>query len=90
MTKRLPTWSDGFTIVSKTSFPSTGATDETDDEDINKEYVEETNRDAVMIAAAKVVATEAVPKVSYSCSCKLIIDGSGYSNGWNGSGIIFA
>ncbi|XP_071920942.1 sister-chromatid cohesion protein 3-like isoform X1 [Coffea arabica] len=36
--------------------------DETEDEDVNKEYVEETNRDAVMIAAAKVVATEAVPK----------------------------
>ncbi|KAL8262154.1 hypothetical protein R6Q59_026203 [Mikania micrantha] len=36
--------------------------DETEDEDANKEYVEELNRDAVMIAAAKLVATEAVPK----------------------------
>lgn len=36
--------------------------DETEDEDVNKEYVEETNRDAVMIAAAKLVAVEAVPK----------------------------
>ncbi|KAL3531404.1 hypothetical protein ACH5RR_010726 [Cinchona calisaya] len=36
--------------------------DETEEEDVNKEYVEETNRDAVMIAAAKLVATETVPK----------------------------
>ncbi|XP_059660558.1 sister-chromatid cohesion protein 3 isoform X2 [Cornus florida] len=36
--------------------------DETEDEDINKEYVEETNRDAVMIAAAKLVANDVVPK----------------------------
>ncbi|KAJ9543200.1 hypothetical protein OSB04_022907 [Centaurea solstitialis] len=36
--------------------------DETEDEDVNKEYVEETNRDAIMIAAAKLVALEAVPK----------------------------
>ncbi|KAL8198113.1 hypothetical protein R6Q57_024198 [Mikania cordata] len=36
--------------------------DETEDEDANTEYVEELNRDAVMIAAAKLVATEAVPK----------------------------
>jgi hypothetical protein len=39
-------------------------TDETEDEDVNKEYIEETNRDAVMIAAAKLVASDAVPKVS--------------------------
>lgn len=37
--------------------------DETEDEAANKEYVEETNRDAVMIAAAKLVAIDAVPKV---------------------------
>lgn len=37
--------------------------DETEDEDVNKEYAEETNRDAVMIAAAKLVATDTVPKV---------------------------
>ncbi|KAJ0113315.1 hypothetical protein Patl1_01119 [Pistacia atlantica] len=36
--------------------------DETEDEDVNKEYAEETNRDAVMIAAAKLVATDTVPK----------------------------
>ncbi|XP_059437429.1 sister-chromatid cohesion protein 3 [Corylus avellana] len=36
--------------------------DETEDEDVNKEYIEETNRDAVMIAAAKLVASDAVPK----------------------------
>ena len=39
-------------------------TDETEDEDVNKEYIEETNRDAVMIAAAKLVASDAVPKVN--------------------------
>lgn len=38
--------------------------DETEDEDVNREYVEETNRDAVMIAAAKLVACDAVPKVN--------------------------
>lgn len=37
--------------------------DETEDEDVNKEYAEETNRDAVMIAASKLVATDTVPKV---------------------------
>lgn len=37
--------------------------DETEDEDANKEYVEETNRDAVMIAACKLVIIGAVPKV---------------------------
>ena len=57
----------------KTSFSCKHATDETEDEDVNKEYVEETNRDAVMIAAAKVVATEAVPKVSYRCCHMLIL-----------------
>lgn len=37
--------------------------DETEDEDANEEYVEDTNRDAVMIAAAKLVLAEIVPKV---------------------------
>lgn len=37
---------------------------------MNREYVEETNRDAVMIAAAKLIATDAVPKVK---SEKLLI-----------------
>ncbi|KAH9730137.1 Sister-chromatid cohesion protein 3 [Citrus sinensis] len=36
--------------------------DETEDEDVNKEYIEETNRDAVMIAAAKLIAIDSVPK----------------------------
>ncbi|EOX94906.1 Sister-chromatid cohesion protein 3 [Theobroma cacao] len=36
--------------------------DETEDEDVNKEYIEETNRDAVMIAAAKLIASDTVPK----------------------------
>uniref|UniRef100_A0A2P2M8D1 SCD domain-containing protein n=1 Tax=Rhizophora mucronata TaxID=61149 RepID=A0A2P2M8D1_RHIMU len=36
--------------------------DETEDEDMNREYIEETNRDAVMIAAAKLVASDSVPK----------------------------
>ncbi|EEF41668.1 sister-chromatid cohesion protein 3 isoform X2 [Ricinus communis] len=38
--------------------------DETDDEDTNKEYIEETNRDAVMIAAAKLIASDTVSKES--------------------------
>lgn len=37
-------------------------TDETEDEDVDKEYVEETNRDAVMVAAAKLVASDTVSK----------------------------
>lgn len=37
--------------------------DETEDEEANQEYIEETNRDAVMIAAAKLVATNTIPKV---------------------------
>lgn len=36
--------------------------DEAEEEDAKKEYVEETNKDAVMIAAAKLIATDAVPK----------------------------
>ncbi|KDP21541.1 hypothetical protein JCGZ_22012 [Jatropha curcas] len=36
--------------------------DETEDEDSNKEYIEETNRDAVVIAAAKLVASGTVSK----------------------------
>lgn len=35
--------------------------DETEEEDVKREYVEETNRDAVMICAAKLVATDVVP-----------------------------
>ncbi|PHT68476.1 Sister-chromatid cohesion protein 3 [Capsicum chinense] len=36
--------------------------DETEDEDFNREYIEETNRDAVIIAVGKLVAVDAVPK----------------------------
>ncbi|XVE77707.1 hypothetical protein DITRI_Ditri13aG0084500 [Diplodiscus trichospermus] len=36
--------------------------DDTEDEDVNKEYIEETNRDAVMVAAAKLIASDTVPK----------------------------
>ncbi|KAG4393985.1 hypothetical protein AAZX31_03G187600 [Glycine max] len=36
--------------------------DEAEDEDVNKEYAVETNRDAVMIAAAKLIANDVVPK----------------------------
>lgn len=39
-------------------------TDETEDEDVNEEYVEEINRDIVMIASAKLVASDTVPKVN--------------------------
>lgn len=46
--------------------------DDTEDEDVNREYVEETNRDAVMIAAAKLVACDAVPKVKSLC-CVLYV-----------------
>ncbi|XP_065861246.1 sister-chromatid cohesion protein 3 [Euphorbia lathyris] len=38
--------------------------DETEDEETNKEYIEETNRDAVMIAAAKLVTSDTVSKDS--------------------------
>lgn len=50
--------------------------DEAEEEDAKKEYVEETNKDAVMIAAAKLIATDAVPKVFGACFllCKFIID----------------
>ncbi|TKY61845.1 Sister-chromatid cohesion protein 3 [Spatholobus suberectus] len=36
--------------------------DEAEDEDVNKEYAVETNRDAVMIAAAKLITNDVVPK----------------------------
>ncbi|XP_009761977.1 sister-chromatid cohesion protein 3 isoform X2 [Nicotiana tabacum] len=36
--------------------------DETEEDDSNREYIEETNRDAIIIAVAKLVAVEAVPK----------------------------
>lgn len=44
-------------------------TDETEEDDNNQEYVEETNRDAVMIAAAMLVSTDVVPKVNISFLC---------------------
>ncbi|KAJ4779054.1 Cohesin subunit SA-3 [Rhynchospora pubera] len=36
--------------------------DETKDKEANQEYIEETNKDTVMIAAAKLVATNTIPK----------------------------
>ena len=36
---------------------------ETEDEDANEEYMEETNQDAIMIAATTLVASGAVHKV---------------------------
>ncbi|KAJ4968916.1 hypothetical protein NE237_015617 [Protea cynaroides] len=36
--------------------------DEIEDEDLNREYIEDTHREAVMIGAAKLVATDTVPK----------------------------
>lgn len=36
--------------------------DEAEEEDSNREYIEETNRDAVIIAVGKLVAVDAVPK----------------------------
>nr|CAD1829659.1 unnamed protein product [Ananas comosus var. bracteatus] len=36
--------------------------DDTEDEDANEEYIEDANRDAVMIAAAKLIATDTVSK----------------------------
>ena len=43
--------------------------DETEDEESNKEYIEETNRDAVMIASAKLVVSNAVPRVCILLNC---------------------
>ncbi|GMJ09154.1 sister-chromatid cohesion protein 3, SISTER-CHROMATID COHESION PROTEIN 3 [Hibiscus trionum] len=36
--------------------------DDTEDEDVNKEYIEETNREKVMIVAVKLIASDTVPK----------------------------
>uniref|UniRef100_A0A2N9GJR5 SCD domain-containing protein n=1 Tax=Fagus sylvatica TaxID=28930 RepID=A0A2N9GJR5_FAGSY len=44
------------------NFSEVEEVDETEDEDVNKDYIEEINRDAVMIAAAKMVIIDAVPK----------------------------
>lgn len=41
--------------------------DEIEDEDGNKEYIEDTNRDTVILAATKLVANDSVPMVSYHC-----------------------
>ncbi|KAI3913916.1 hypothetical protein MKW92_029172, partial [Papaver armeniacum] len=37
-------------------------TDEIEDDEANREYIEETNKEAIMIAASKLVASDAVPK----------------------------
>lgn len=39
------------------------SSDETEDEDANEEYIEDINRDAVMISAAKLVLADTVSKV---------------------------
>lgn len=46
--------------------------DETEDADVNKEYVEETTRDAVVIAAGKLVTSDVVPMVKTKDSKDLI------------------
>jgi hypothetical protein len=58
--------------------------DETEDEDANEEYIEDTNRDAVMIAAAKLVLADTVSKVCAvfsSCDKVLKLCTSNYSCG---------
>jgi hypothetical protein len=39
---------------------------ETEDEDLNREYVEETTRDVVIIAAGKLITSNVVPLVKTS------------------------
>jgi hypothetical protein len=56
--------------------------DETEDEDANEEHIEDTNRDAVMIAAAKLVLADTVSKVCaafLSCDMVLKLCTSNYS-----------
>lgn len=50
--------SSSLILLSKFFFP-----DETEDEDVNREYIEETNRDALMIAAAQLAVSDNVSKV---------------------------
>lgn len=50
--------SSSLILLSKKNF-----TDETEDEDVNREYIEETNRDALMIAAAQLAVSDKVSKV---------------------------
>ena len=45
-----------------------------EEEDIQKEYIEETNRDAIMIAASNLIASDIVPKVSNFLSFKKFVD----------------
>jgi cohesin complex subunit SA-1/2 len=39
--------------------------DEVEDDDVNKEYSEETNKCAVLIGACKLITSDIVPKVNY-------------------------
>ncbi|WOL10689.1 hypothetical protein Cni_G19448 [Canna indica] len=48
-------------LFKKSKDSSTVLDNETEDEDANAEYIEDTNRDAIMLAAAKLVATRSVP-----------------------------
>lgn len=64
-------------------------TDDTEEEDVKREYIEETNRDAVMICAAKLVATDVVPLVAIflfilleCCWYHMIYNGNLYNNGY--------
>ncbi|KAK1295110.1 hypothetical protein QJS10_CPA16g01448 [Acorus calamus] len=57
--------------------------DETDDEDANEDYIEDTNRDAVMIAAAKLVSGDVVPKDFWKwIGFSVNFFGWGYSTAW--------
>ncbi|MCL7022243.1 hypothetical protein MKW94_022829, partial [Papaver nudicaule] len=38
------------------------SSEETEDNEVNQEYIEETNKEAIMVAASKLVASDAVPK----------------------------
>ncbi|KAM0866466.1 hypothetical protein ACQ4PT_042621 [Festuca glaucescens] len=49
-------------LFKKSKYSSTRLEDETEDEDANEEYIEDTNRDAVMIAAAKLLLADTVSK----------------------------
>ena len=48
-------------------------TDEIEDEDVHQEYVDDINRDSAMIAAAKLITTDTVPKVRISAGIFLLI-----------------
>ena len=74
-------WTFSFWLFKLIKYP---CSDETEDEDANEEYIEDTNRDAVMIAAAKLVLADTVSKVCAafsSCDKVLKLCTSNYSCG---------